>query len=455
MHITGTTNTMINKLNLTCDFLLKVIVIFLIIVFFLLLQQRYGQTISYSPDAKLYYEISQAILKGSSQTHMGKDIGSVIMPGHSFIMASFFYIFGNNIKALIITQTIIAAFSIFIFYLILLKITNKDLITSFLLFILLLIYYPLWRNTFVTLKEIPTTIVNVGIVYLMFELFNKGKPKYAYWLYILFGVLVAIMNRYILHVFMFSLCMLIFLVVRKKYKEINIKHLVLSGFIFILILLPWHYRQYKVYDQIVLFSPKRTMNIKENKKTPSEIYKLKEKEAINDTLPELFKPYKEQRSNMLNSGFSGYRKKQVEKKFTPAIYKELINNYKNKTEIDVIVSKLKGFFTVYENNFRLGYGRDRRITPPASFANRIVNTCTFGLSFILLIPGIYFAIRKRNYFILGVTIFFFAHLFLHVYMQYLHRYRMTILPFLLVIAAYGFQNLVVLIKPSLQKNKAM
>jgi hypothetical protein len=239
--------------------------------------------------------------------------------------------------------------------------------------------------------------------------------------YIYTAILVAVMNRFIFHIFVLTLISGIFLVYFKGYRKIKLKHLFISGFIFLFILTPWHYRQYKTYDKIVLFSPIRTENTKSSSDNPKSL-----------------RTYQEVKDRLMESGFSNYRKKKVKKNFSRELYDSLAAEYKNRSSLDVYFSRLKGFFTVYEDDFRFGYGTDKRISPPASIFNRLANLLSFGIPFILLIPALYYSIVRKNYFIIFLFILFFAHIFLHVYVHYIHRYRTTILPIVITIASWSF-----------------
>lgn len=410
-----------------------------IVAVFVALYLRYGQNITLSFDEKIYYEIAQALLDGRSYTEntpLKWDIGEILMPGYSFIMFGFFYLFGNNLFSFIIFQTVLAGISIYFFYLIANRSIKINPYIALLFTLMLLAYYPLWRQTFMTFKEVFTIILMVPTIFYLHLFFKRGKPKDCVILYILFAILVAVMNRYIAHVLLFTFALGIFIILKGGYKEVRLKHLLLSGFLFLAVMAPWHYRQYLVYDQLVLFSPTRSENASE----PSDT----KKEPVS---------YEEAKKTIMESGFSDYRKKQTLKNFTPELYQDLIDDYHERNTFEVFFSRLKGFFSVYENDFRLGYGTDSRFTPPASLFNRLANTLVFGTCFLLMIPGLYFALKRRNYFILAMYIFFFSHVALHVYVHYLHRYRMTILPITIIIAAWTFDILFKKIKVYMQQKK--
>lgn len=404
--------------------LLRFVLCLLIVLIFFLLFQRYGNKTDLAPDATLYYEISQAILSGEAETVSGRDIGDVVMPGYSFFMAVFFYVVGNQLHFFIVFQVLLAAISVVLFFELSHRVLRLNPFLSFVIALLLLAYYPLWRMAFTPMIEVLTVVLLIVSVYLVGITINRGQPRYLYLLFVFFGVFIAIMNRYAFHFFVLGACAFIFFIWKNNFKNITIKHLMMAGFFLLMVLLPWHYRQYQVYEKVVVFSPVRTDQAVKVHKNDRQ-----------------FSTYEETRENLLSGGFSHYRKKRVENEFSEEVFNELVKKHQNRTKTQIVLSRLQGFFTVWENKFRTGYGKDIRITPPASFENRIVNLLVWGWGYVFFLPGIFFAIRYQNYLILVLSILFFSHVFLHVYFDYLHRYRSTILPVLLMVSAYGFENL--------------
>lgn len=236
----------------------------------LYLISSYGQ-IKPSPDAKLYLEIAYAIRHFSSSLFgiynpdfAGEDIGYVIMPGYPLLISPLF----ENLQLIAIFQVILFSIGLYFLYKIL---QNKFLIIFVFITCIWIIISTSWPYHNVPLIESPTISILLILIYFLDKYFKDYQLKDFIWFSIIFGILIAINNRYIFHY-----CGLIpFLFFLKIFeKRIKFKHLLLSILIVTAIMAPWHIRQYIHYGEFVLFSPLRNETYK----------KAKERDEKMDTL---------------------------------------------------------------------------------------------------------------------------------------------------------------------------
>jgi hypothetical protein len=239
------------------------------------------------------------------------------------------------------------------------------------------------------------------------------------------------MNRFVAH-FVFVSIFLLFLYSRTK-QSLN-KFLIYAGTIALIIGL-WHIRQYVEYDQIVIFGPNR----------------LEMKNFQNENNNN-FHSYERYKKMILNSGFSNARKKHFQKSFSREKFNEMKQNYEAFEGFEKYWSRIKGFFEIYNTELRFGFGGDIRITPPPSKIRKYTNLIFLSPMFIFMFVGLYFSIKNKNYFFILVFICIMAHILLHTYVHYIHRYRLTILPAIYIMGWYGIYHTFLVTKNFLENH---
>jgi hypothetical protein len=318
-------------------------------------------------------------------------------------------------------QLLLSGISIIVFFL-LIKRYCKSLL-AFVITTLLVLFVEIWRFNFSGMMEATTVSFLIITTYLLDDFIRHKKWINILAFSILAFVLVAINNRFILHVF-FSYLVLIIASIKSKP---NLLKVVLGGALFVLLMLPWHIRQYRVYDTFVLFGPERDQFVKDvpiqeeitfSYDQSVEFLKIPSVDRMDS---EVWLPL-----------------------FTQEKYRQLIEESENR---NYKLDRFMGFFEVIRTDFRLGFGnRKELIYPPNIYGKKqllilSLNLFVFGLGFILLIPSIYYSIRNRNIFGIIAFAFFVAHVFVHTYVLYIPRYRLTITPVMLILTSFGLLQL--------------
>jgi len=208
-----------------------------------------------------------------------------------------------------------------------------------------------------------------------------------------------------------------------------LKNIIVGGFIVIVLLLPWHIRQYYVYNRIMLFSPEWT-NLKKGDPLPKCNYQSYDQYYKSLTKNDLLHANNEYYIHL----------------FTPQKLEEmkLKNTFNQKYPF---ITRAIGFFEIVRFDFRFGYGNDTRISPPNIYGPKqlirtIYNLIFLGSMLLLMFPGIYYSIRQRNMFMKIIAVYIFTHIIIHSWAHYIERYRLTIVPLIFIIGWYGLIQLI-------------
>jgi len=404
-------------MNRIKTFLPYVIIIFGIIINIFMWHRYYMPLNELYGDADYYNKIAQTISKGSVILENGSDIGSIIMPGYPAVISAIYFIFAQKVDAVYLLQILACIIACLLVYLIMKYHTNEWF--AFFASVWILAYYPLWRMNLTVMKESLTASLFIFSIFfiLRFEKYNKNRDFIIF--SILWALLITVMNRFIVH-FTFITVFFIYLWYVKKY---DIKYTLIFVGIVLILLLPWHIRQYIKFNEIVLFSPKRTEILSVSKNNNNQ-----------------FKSYEEYKKTILESGFSEKRKKNFENLFNEEIFQTMKADYNAFKGVNKYWSRLKGFFEIYNSKLRFGFGGDIRITPPPSKIRKYTDILFLTPMFVFTVVGIFFIFKKRNYLFIILAISILAHILLHTYVGYMHRYRLTILPAIFMIGWYGIYN---------------
>lgn len=382
-----------------------------------------------SSDPQHHNNIAEAILKGSSTTESGKDIGSIIMPGYPAIITSIYGIFGKNINYILVLQAFLSIIAVLLVYKLMKNRTNAFI--AFLTACWILAYYPLWRMSFNLMKESLTASILIISFYFFHRFLLKQRTKDFIWFSILWAILIPVMNRFIVHFGLISLFLLYFI----YKKEFKLNRIVIYGGLVLLVLVPWHIRQYLTFDEFVIFAPTKTEYAKTGEIKNSD----------------KFDTYKEYKENILNSGFSDSRIEYFKKHFNREKFEQMKTDYNAFEGFNKYWSRFKGFFEIYPADMRFGFGGDTRITPPPSTIRKLTTSVFLAPMFIFMTIGLFFSIKKKNYFFLCLFVTILAHILLHSYIHYIPRYRLTILPAIFMLGWYGIYNVYEMGKNTIRK----
>lgn len=402
-----------------------IILIFSIIINIGFYHRYYSGTEVKGGTANTYYEIGKAISNGKYETERGVDIGALLMPGFPAVVAFFYSLFNNQTIYLYIFQAVFSIVALLFLY----SVLNKKLSSIIALLAVgwLMLYYPLWRYNFYMLKESLTASLFLISLYTLNKYFQFYKGKYLYLFVLIFTVIIYLYNRFIAHYAIF----IGFLGFLYLLRQIPIKQIGISIGITILLLLPWHIRQYLVYDQLVIIAPERVQDVKKGIDKGNEDIFSQGK----------FASYQEYMDQIKNSGFSEERVEYAKKHFTREKFEEMKANYNAFEGFNKYWSRFKGFFEIYPKDFRFGFGGDVRIWPPPSTIRKITLSVLLAPMFVFMLVGIFFAFRKKDYFFISLAVFLASHIALHTYIHYIVRYRVTIIPVIFILGWYGIYML--------------
>lgn len=387
-------------------------------------------TIDYLSDGEFYNGVAQALLNGSDTINQpgvrnhGDEIGQMLMPGFSFLLYLIYSVSGNNLIHFVWFQIILSGLSILVFYQLLRRLTTPNI--SFILSVFLILFVEIWRYNFSGMMEATTvSLLIISTHFLDLFIRKKNWSNIIYFSALSFA-LVTINNRFIVHIF------LAFILLLWSHRK-ELKHMIkicLGGILFILLMIPWHIRQFHVYDKPVLFGPERNQFVND---VPQQT--------------EIILSYEDYIDYLKTPSVDRMDIDAWLPLFTEAKYHQLVEDYRNRRR-GYKVDRFIGFFEVVRTDFRLGYGnRTELIYPPNIYGGKqqirlALHIIVYGLGFLLLLPSLIFSFQKKDLLSLTVFAFLIAHIFVHTYVLYLPRYRITIVPIILLLSANGLHQVI-------------
>lgn len=433
---------------------LPLILFTLLLLLLLAVVPRY-YNLKFSDDSILYDGIAKAIMQGKSTISTpgyfedGNDIGQTVMPGYPALIAVVYSVFGTNAVNVIVLQIFVSLVAIWVFFLIANEIFSRFWAIGYTLFYSA--YVIQWSYSLLLLIESFTISILIFSLYYLIKFIKSNKTSHFVVYSILFGLLISLNNRFVVH---FGFAGLYFLLnsIRAS-KVIEFKKVLAFGFIIIAILTPWHIRQYQRWGKLVVFTPERTANI--NQKTTTEGYS--EKKAYYGYVPAYDTVINLYMTQYLTKQFRKETRADIESKFTIQKYNELKPNYTAFGKWNEFKSRAWGFFEVARTDYRFGFAGDMRVAEPSFYDKPtsplfwfdFVDLFVLGLAFLGLIPAGYFAYLRGNKFIQILFAYLLAHWLLHSYVGYLPRYRITIMPVIFLIGVYGINSTIELFRSKL------
>jgi 4-amino-4-deoxy-L-arabinose transferase-like glycosyltransferase len=387
-----------------------------------------------SSDETLYNWIALSILNGQNYYIEGGskvDIAIEVTPFYSSLVALSYFVGGlnqwnpNALNVLFNCLTILL-----IFYTIKLITQNKTV--AFLSSLAFIFYFLLWGLNFYIMMEISTVFFLTLALYFYYKYFYTKTNSFLYWSIAIFSLLCLINNRFIV---LFAVLLMFQILKTITEKSDFRKSLVIPLVIVVLIMAPWFIRQAIAYNQFVLFTPtwnnvvanKMGILKKVNIMTAADAQKRKKPYEYSFYRETLKKSYGEDNKLRGSNAFS------IEK------YNELIRNI-NLGE-NVYLNRLKRYFTLYYKDFQFMAPNDFRLIVPSGTPFKIIQLLILFPLFIFSFLGIGIAIYKKDWIIILSGLLFFSHVLLHVLIHYIDRYRLTILPVLVIISGYFLNQL--------------
>ena len=132
------------------------ILVALVISFNILISFRYfSDEMPTIGDQALYYKIATKIIADRNiSSQYVNDIGAVIAPGYSFLLAGLFIFLGNNITYVYFLNILLHVLIALFLFSLMDRISNKLFAWGFSIWLLL--YYPIWRMNFQIMMEISS-----------------------------------------------------------------------------------------------------------------------------------------------------------------------------------------------------------------------------------------------------------------------------------------------------------
>jgi len=423
------------KLNTSRRYILYISLTIIVLLFNLLLAQRYfSSSESLSPDQTYYYDTAKAILNGSSvvETSSGtEDIGWRMAPGFSYLLVFLFSIFGKGVANAYYMNIIFHVLATLCLFYILSRTTNT--FVAFIFSLWLTFYFPVWRLNFMVMMETPTIFLLALSFLLLYKFIDSRRMHFLLLFSLSSGYLIFLNNRFIFHFSIFALLLIIFAF--KKYI-FRWKHVAVFVGVIILVLLPWHIRQMRTYDTLVLFSPRRTASMLPEGIAPE----VAEDVDIGFARHSVIKPYQEYYQSFSKiTGWSKSRVRSAEKAFTREKYTRMVEDYRSfySKPYAKYLSRLSGFWNIWRFDFHFNYGGDTRLLPPNRPIVNLIDMVFLIPVFLLFPVGLIFGLVRKDLIIQTLSLFVLSHWILHAFVHYIPRYRKTVLPFIFMVAFYG------------------
>lgn len=396
---------------------------------YLLFHKFYQPNLELKNDSKLYDSIAKAILKGNDTLEDGSDIGLVVTPGYSIFISIIYFVCGYDYLNVYYLQ-IVLNILIIAFYFHICSWVCKIRVINILSSIWLIFYVSLWTYNFTILMEICTVFLLFVMLFFIGKYFMDTNKNYLYAFSVLSGLLIFVNNRFFFH-YLLSLVLLYLFSKNKKLRfNKRIRDIALSFVIVIIILLPWHIRQFNTYDRLVFFAPQR-------------VPKQEKLFMTFGTYEECLKQLALEDNN---------KNERLENIFTKKMYWQLKNEYENrKIGLNKYWSRLIGFWEVIHTKPWLLYGLDNRIVLPGSPLRNTIEAF-FLIPMMLLFPvSLFLGYARKHWFILTLNLFVICHWFVHTVIHYKPRYRLTIIPLIFLLGWYAIAELIILLKPLINK----
>ena len=396
------------------------------ILFNIVISHHYFHTAITGTDQSTYNGIALALLHGTNLAKVGNftiDIGQEVTPFYSAFVA-FTYYLHPSIYSLIILQVILNCASILLLFASL-KILTQNKILSFFIALVFIFYFPLWGLNFYVMMEVPTVFLISLIIYLLVVFFRTNTIKNLYQAVAVFSFLVLMNNRFIV---LFGVLFLFIAYLTFKKPGITIIQLSIAALISILVISPWFVRQYNTYHQFVFFTPLWHNVLAKNNLlvNPIPIVSIEDQyEAKN------VKSYEEYSQQLINSGYP------ASKLMTKEKYLLVLNNNNGK----IYTERLLRYFTLYERDYNQLYSNSYTILPPSSLPFCVIQLVILLPLFLFSLAGAIIAFVKKDKFIILLVMFSISHICLHILINYIDRYRLSILPVLILLAAFGIYNI--------------
>lgn len=225
---------------------LIVIVMIISLVLHILAIKQLGFNYTLNSDDASYVKSGIVFLQTGEITMHGV-ISAQIMPGMTFLIAFMALIFGTGTKLMIslkVLWMIMGISTICVVYKTIKLYTNKYISALSCLFFLAIDY--VWMDNLI-LTETPFILLFVLLIYHTLKLSQNTNRK-DYILIIIYYIMAVFIRP---NIGIFPIFLFIFLLLKKYDFKLLMKQCLIAGAILLLCLIPWAYRNYKVFGKFI------------------------------------------------------------------------------------------------------------------------------------------------------------------------------------------------------------
>lgn len=225
---------------------LIVIVMIISLVLHILAIKQLGFNYTLNSDDASYVKSGIVILQTGEITMHGV-ISAQIMPGMTFLIAFMALIFGTGTKLMIslkVLWMIMGISTICVVYKTIKLYTNKYISALSCLFFLAIDY--VWMDNLI-LTETPFILLFALLIYHTLKLSQNTNRK-DYILIIIYYIMAVFIRP---NIGIFPIFLFIFLLLKKYDFKLLMKQCLIAGAILLLCLIPWAYRNYKVFGKFI------------------------------------------------------------------------------------------------------------------------------------------------------------------------------------------------------------
>ena len=402
------------------------IIFFLVIVVAIIFFNTYFRT-EISGDCIDYWYHSEQIAKNPTYILNSPEFGQ-LEPVHNVIIGFIRILPGNDRINLGIIQAVLFSLILLLVYKFSLNFGNS-------LFAFLVVFWTLTSYRFYSYVWNPNR--DIWVFYLVTLLFYFAYQYYRnkdYKDLILFslisGVVLLTDMRYLAHI---GLLWLLFLTVSSQKILERGKRGVLILLIIIIVIAPWLYRQYKVFDEWMFISKFRT----------EVITKVFDKESYKKTIHHWAEQRGEQKTRKLL--LERIENGTLDKSVYERIMKK--DDYYNSHKLIGRLAKAGAFWKVYSfDYFMMPCVNRKSISDPWSLQHNLDGILHIGILIPSFIIGIFYSVKTKNYFLIMLAIMLVGHTTIHALTYVQERYRLIVMPYYFIISFYGLFNLINLLQ---------
>jgi len=398
------------------------ILIFLIAVLisFLFFERYFREDLG--GDAKEYWIHAKQIGRNPSYIIDSPEFGQ-LEPMHNIIIGFICMLPGNDRITLGIIQVLLFAFILLLLYNFSLEFGSKFF--AFLVVFWTLTSYRYYSYTWNPNRDIWVFYFVTLLFYFAFKYCLVKDYKNLAFFSLLSAIILLTDMRYMAHI---GLLWLLFMLIPSIRLTEKIKRNIISLIVVAVVIFPWVYRQYRVFDEWMFISKFRC-----------EVFtKFFNKKAYQKTLHHWAGTKGEIRSkaNLLKRIKDGTLDKNV--------YDRLMKRDEYYFEHKFIgrIAKAAEFWRFYNFDYYMPPLIYRKsIRGPWSLQHNLDGILHIGILLPFFVIGVVYSFKRKNWFLIMLFVMLAGHTLMHALTYVQERYRLIILPYYFIISFFGLFNL--------------